>query len=805
MTLNQICVKQKLKASELVRKTNPKDLGFTNTEKVKPVKEPIGQDRAVSSISFGLTVQARGYNIFVTGENGSGRTSYALSRLQAIAKKIDTPDDWVYFYNFDEPGKPIAVNVPAGKGKQLCQTLDNLVNELKVTISKAFEKGQYEDAKAQLVKVFQEFVNDEMDKLKEGAAKNGFSLKRTPQGFVNIPLIADKNEAGEEIVRELEPEEYENLPSAKRKEFQEMSDKVSQSTLEVLRIIRDREKELKEKISKLESDICRAAIEPPMNELREQHSSDEFSKWFDRMTEDVIENFGVFVASVRDENSEIDFSRYSANLFISNEPKKGAPVVWETNPTYYNLVGKVEYESRQGYLYTDFKHIVAGAVHQANGGYLVLDAEKVLMNFMSWDALKRVLRTGESVIENLGEQYGSIPVASLSPSPIPIKIKIIMIGTPWLYELLQCYDPEFRKVFKINASFDTDMPRNKNNEKLMARLIASLAKKESALPFSAESVAEIINWASREADNKDLMSTRLDIISEMVVESSAWAKSESVVEVSPSHVAKAIEHKKFRSDLLEEKITREFKNDVIRIDTKGSVTGQINGISVVDMMGHRFGYPSRITANVYMGQEGVVNIEREVKMTGPIHNKGLLILESFFGRVYAQDMPLSLSAKITFEQNYHGIEGDSASSTELYCLLSALSEIPITQEIAVTGSVDQFGNVQPIGGVNQKIEGFFKYCRIKGLTGTQGVMIPKSNVPHLMINSEVVEAVENGKFSVWAVSKIDEGIALLMNTDAKIVHQKVKDRLNSWFERSKALEKATKKKTPKEKTATKDA
>jgi len=375
-----------------------------------------------------------------------------------------------------------------------------------------------------------------------------------------------------------------------------------------------------------------------------------------------------------------------------------------------------------------------------------------------------------------------------------------MIGTPLLYELLQCYDPEFRKVFKINASFDTDMPRNRNNEKLMARLIASIARKESALPFCAESVAEIINWASREAENKNLISTRMDIISEMVVESSAWAKSEFVTEVSPSHVQKAIEHKKFRSDLLEEKITREFKDNVIRIDTKGCVTGQINGISVVDMMGYRFGYPSRITANVYMGQEGVINIEREVKMTGPIHNKGLLILESFFGRLYAQDMPLSLSAKITFEQNYSGIEGDSASSTELYCLLSALSEIPITQEIAVTGSVDQFGNVQPIGGVNQKIEGFYKYCKIKGLSGTQGVIIPKSNIPHLMINSEVVEAVENGLFSVWAVSKIDEGISLLMNTDARLVHQKVKARLNGWFERSKILEKTTKKTTKKKTT-----
>ncbi|MCL1941536.1 MAG: AAA family ATPase [Synergistaceae bacterium] len=784
----------KLKTSELVRKTDPKNLGLANMGRIKPVKDLIGQDRAVESISFGLSVTARGYNIFVTGENGSGRTSYTLSRLRDIAKKCDTPDDWVYLYNFDEPGKPIAVNVPAGRGKLLCQALENLVNELKVTISKAFEKSQYEDAKAQLVKKFQEFVNDEMDDLKEEAAKKGFSLKRTPQGFVNIPLVADKNEAGEQIVRELEPEEYEALPSAKRKKFQNMSDKVSQSTLEILRKIRDREKELKEKISKLESDICRAAIEPPMKELREQHNnSEQLSKWFDRMTEDVIENFGVFVASVRDENTEIDFSRYSANLFISNAPKKGAPVIWETNPTYYNLVGKVEYESRQGYLYTDFKHIVAGAVHRANGGDLVLDAEKVLMNFMSWDALKRVLRTGESVIENLGEQYGAIPVASLSPSPVPIKIKIIMIGTPLLYELLQYYDPEFKKGFKINAGFDTDMPRSRNNEKLMARRIASLFKNESALPFTAEAVAEIINWTSREADDKNLMSTKLNSMCEMVVESAAWAEREGASEISAAHVVRAIDHKRYRSDIIEEKIAREFKNGVIRIDTEGKVAGQVNGLSVVDMMGHRFGHPSRITANVYMGQEGVVNIEREVKMTGPIHNKGIMILASFMGRVYAQDMPLSLTARITFEQNYGSVEGDSASSTELYCLLSALSEIPITQEIAVTGSVDQFGSVQPIGGVNEKIEGFFKYCKIKGLTGTQGVIIPKTNIPHLMLNSEVVEAVENGKFSVWAISKIDEGIEILMNTSARTVHRKVKARLKNWFEKAKKFGKDDKK------------
>lgn len=778
--------KTKLKPSELVRRTDPKGLGFTTTEKARAMKELIGQERAVEAISFGLAVQSRGYNIFITGESGSGRMSYALSKLTEIAKKCPTPDDWIYLYNFDNPSAPFAVNVPAGRGKLFCDALEELLNDLKVTISKAFEKSQYEDAKTQLVKKFQEFVNDSMDKLKEDAAKNGFSLKRTPQGFVNIPLVEGKDENDNDIVRELEPEEFEALPAAKRKEFQEKSDKVSHATLEVLRVIRDKEKKLKEKINKLESDICRAAIEPLLEEIRDEHAiSDTLSKWLDRMSDDVVENFGVFVASMREENGEIDFSRYLANLFISNKPKSGAPVVWETNPTYYNISGKVEYQSRQGYLYTDFKHIVAGAVHRANGGFLVLDAEKVLMNFMSWDALKRVSRTGEAVIENLGEQYGSIPVASLNPEPVPINMKIVMIGTPLLYLLLQYYDPEFSKVFKIKASFDNDMPRTKATEKLMARVIASISKREDTLPFSAEAVAEVINWTSRQADDKNLMFTKMNDISEIVIESGAWAKSENSAQVEFEHVHKALDHRKFRSDLIEEKIARAFKDGVIRIDTQGEVVGQINGLSVIDMADYRFGHPSRITANVYMGGEGVVNIEREVKMTGPIHNKGLLILSSYMGRVYAQDMPLSLTATLTFEQNYGGVEGDSASSTELYCLISALSEIPITQEIAVTGSVDQFGNVQPIGGVNEKIEGFFKYCKMSGLNGNQGVMIPKQNVAHLMLNREVVEAVEAGQFSIWAVGTIDEGIEILMKTKPSVVHKKVKARLKNWFEKSK--------------------
>ena len=759
--------KWKLSPGKLRKVTDPKSWKFKTTDELKPATSLIGQERAVESISFGLEVPSRGYNIFVTGYPGSGRTSYALERLRERAKNTPAPDDWVYVYNFDEPGEPLAMHLPAGHGKELCTALDELINELKITISKAFEKSQYEDAKAQYVKVFQEKAGAIMDELKAWSAEKGFSLKRTPQGFVNIPLIEAKDEEEKTVVREIQQEEFEALSDEKQKAFQATSEEVSQKTLLALRRIRDMEKDLKEEIGKLEAEICRAAIAPYLADIREKYLGNEsLSKWFDRLAEDIIENFGAFVTSVRDESAEVDFSRYTGNLFVGNDPNAGAPVVWETNPTYYNLAGKVEYESRQGYLYTDFRRIVAGAFHRANGGFLVLDAEKVLMNFMSWEAIKRVLRTGESSIENLGEQYGAIPVSSLRPTPIRMDLKVVMVGTPYIYELLQHYDPEFQKIFKIKASFDFDMPRNKTSEKKMACFIADVVREEKMLPFDAEAVSEVLEWTSRTADDQELLSIEVGRIRELIVESHAWAKTEKVKRVGKTHVRKAIDHKKYRSSLYQDKLTRAFTNGIVRVDTDGEVVGQINGLSVIDMTDHRFGHPSRITANVYMGQEGVVNIEREVKMTGPIHNKGLMILSSYLGRKYAQDMPLALSARLTFEQNYGGIEGDSASSTELYCLLSALSGLPLKQSIAVTGSVDQFGNVQPIGGVNEKIEGFFEYCKIRGLTGKQGVMIPKQNIRHLMLDHEVVDAVRGGKFSVWAVGTIDEGIEILTGVKA---------------------------------------
>ena len=788
-----------LPVPQLRRRTDALALGFSSTDDIKGLDGLMGQDRAVRAVAFGLSVPSKGYNLFVVGSPGTGRTTYALRQLQELAKGQPVPDDWVYVYNFKDAGHPIAINLAPGRGKELATRLETLTEDLKIALSKAFENSQYEDNKAQLVKEFQEKVNEHMEGIRAWAQERGFSIKRTPQGFVNIPLRKELGENGEETSRELQQEEFENLSDEEKKALQGVSEQISQKTLEALRAIRDLEKTLKERIKELEAEICREAIKPFLHELGESFSHEgKLGEWIGALTEDIISNFSMFIAAARDENAEVDFSRYSVNVIVSNDPENGAPVIFETNPTYYNSVGKVEYESRQGYLTTDFRHIVGGAMHRANGGYLLLEADELFRHFMSWDAIKRVLKTGEISIENLGEQLGFIPVSSLRPQPIPVCVKVVIIGSRWIYHLLNLYDPEFQKLFKIKADFDVDMPRTEDTERDLAHFVAGFVQKENLLPFSHEGVAELVEWSARLSGYQHRMTTRFNRITEIVVEASAWAALDQQTLVGREGVRKAIGEKFFRSNLMEERIQRAYEDGTIRIETEGFRTGQINGLAVVDMRDHTFGHPMRITVNVFMGQEGVVNVEREVKLTGPIHNKGLLTLSSYLGRTYAQNMPLALSAHIAFEQAYDGIEGDSASSTELYGLLSALSECPIDQSIAVTGSVDQFGQIQPIGGVNEKIEGFFKYCKVRGLTGRQGVIIPIQNVGHLMLHSEVIEAVNQGLFHVWAVATIDEGIEILTGIPAgaagedgafpdDTIHGKVMKRLLGWMKRSAEL------------------
>ncbi|KRT36183.1 Lon protease family protein [Acetomicrobium hydrogeniformans] len=790
---------------ELLRsRVSMEKFSFSTTAELVSDKRLIGQERAAKAVSFGLSLDKKGFNIFVVGNPGSGRMTYAMRQIEAKAKKLPAPDDWLYMHNFENPSSPIAINMPAGQGKRFAQTMTDVIEELKSTLSKAFEDSQYEDAKAQLVKEFQEQVNELMDRLRNIAQQNGFLIKRTPQGFVNIPLVKVE-EDGKVIQREMQQEEFEALPEEEQKRLQEISEKISQHTLETLRKIRDLEKTLKDRIKELERNISRSAISPFLSELRERYGKfQKLLEWIASMEEDVIKNFNIFVAAARDESIEVDFGKYMVNVFVSNDPEEGAPVIRESNPTYYNLMGKVEYESRQGYLYTDFRKIVAGAIHRANGGYLVLEAEELLRQYLSYDALKRALKDEKLTIENLGEQLGFLPVSSLRPEPIPLNIKVVIVGTRLIYYLLSLYDKEFSELFKIKADFDVDMPRNENTEYDMAVFVAEYTQQENLLPYDREAVGEVIEYASRLADHKQRMTTQMNKITEVLVEATAWARAEGKEAVEASDVRKAIKEMRYRVSLIEDRMFKAFEDGILRVEVDGERVGQINGLTVIDMREHSFGHPVRITSNVYMGQEGVVNIEREVKLTGPIHNKGLLILSSYLGKKYAQDMPLTLSARIAFEQTYEEIEGDSASSTELYCLLSSLSGYSLKQGIAVTGSVDQFGNIQPIGGVNEKIEGFFRYCKLRGLTGEQGVMIPKQNLIHLMLDHEVLEAVEEGKFHIWAIDTVDEGLEILTGVPAGVpdesgkypdetVHGKAKERLRFFMEEAAKLKKALQK------------
>ena len=790
---------RRLTAAQTRKRTDPRALRCATSEDLDELTQFIGQPRAVKAFDFGLSAQNAGYNIFVVGPHGSGRTSYTLKTVLERAAAMPAPDDWIYVNNFDDPASPLAINLPAGEAKKVEAAFADLIEELKSVISAAFEKSSYEDAKAQEISSFQDDISEMMDGIRAEAEKKGFFVKRTPQGFINIPLKTVRGAKGKKEKKELQTEEFEALPAKEQKRLKSVSDVISSKTLEVLRQIREKERQLKTKISEMDAEICRMAIKPDMDEARAKYgASEKFRKWIDSLENEIVDNYSTFIAAARDDNSELDFSPYKINVLVSNDPNSGSPVVLESNPTYYNIAGKMEYESRQGYYYTDFTRIVGGSLHKANGGYLVIEAEELLKNYLSYDLLKRVLRTGILTVENLSDQFSVMPVATPRPEPVPLKTKVILVGSYYIYYLLREYDPEFPKIFKAVAEFDYEMPRTPENERDMARFIKTVGERENCLPFTKAALAELIEHASRLAGDQNQLSTHFNALREYLIESSVWATRDGAKTVDRRHVLEAIREKRDRSALTEEKIRRSFAEGIVRIDTEGAVVGQINGLAVVEFADVSFGHPSRITANTFMGQEGVINIERETSMAGPIHNKGLLTLSSYLGRVYAQNMPLTLSARLAFEQNYGSIDGDSASSTELYCLLSSLADAPIAQNIAVTGSVDQFGNVQAIGGVNEKIEGFFSYCHERGLTGEQGVMIPEQNVRHLMLDHEVVEAVRKKQFHIWTVKTIDEGIELLTGLPAgtrqtdrsypeNSVHGRAMRKLKKWIEKSAEL------------------
>lgn len=754
---------------ENLRKTcKMEELDFcTSTEDMMPLKGFIGQERAVRAMQFGLAMDAPYYNIFVVGQPGTGKSTYVQAVVTKAALEQPLPDDWCYIYNFVEPDRPIAVSLPVGEGRVFQKTMEGFVAELRSALPRAFGDSDYEQQKETIVQSVNQTMAGYFHELEEEANKTGFSLKQTPKGIVFIPV-----KDGEPLSQE----EFGQLSAQQKKEIEEVVYQLRGKLEGILHTGRMLEKEAEVKLRELEKQIALAVLEPLLDQIKEKYQGfPVILNYLDNVLKDVTANLDMFKTTEPKQQSPYmqlpqegiePITCYRVNLFVNNEHLQGAPVIIEHSPSYYNLFGKIEYRGQVLSMNTDFTLVKPGAIHRANGGYLILQAKDVLGDPLIWGTLKKALQYRQAMIENIGEQYRLVPTSTFRPEPIPLNIKVILIGNPMLYHLLFNLDEDFQKLFKVKVDFDTEMPRNQENLRHFVAFVSSVCQRENLKHFSRSGLAQLIEYGSRLAGDQNKLSTRFNEVVEIINEAAALAKARDSQYVEGSHVQEAIKERVYRYNKIEEKLQELALQGTILINTDGAVVGQVNGLTVIDSGGYTFGRPIRITARTYMGRGGVINIERETNMSGNIHDKGVLTLGGYLGGKFAQNNPLGVTAQITFEQLYEGVEGDSASSAELYAILSSLADLPLKQSLAVTGSVNQFGEIQPIRGVTEKIEGFFDLCRARGLTGDQGVIIPVQNIANLMLKEEVVQAVEDNLFHVYAIRNIEEGIELLSGLPA---------------------------------------
>lgn len=785
---------------------------FETTEQVSPLHGFIGQERAKGAIQFGLQIESHGYNIFVTGPAGTGKTSSTCKLVKELAENGTQPNDWLYLYNFKFKDKPRSLCLPPGRGAKLKEAMAQLVEELRKELPRVFSGEDYERLKNKILEKFYLDTNEVFQELENSAKVLGFGISRTSNGLASIPLI-DGEPVGDD--------DYENLPEEVKEDIQERNRKVQQKMNESMWRYKELERSVKNRVLKLNKEIGHGTIGPLTKEIMTEFADfPEVIEYLEEVENDLLDNLDIFMDKGEEAQNPMSlflrfnrqniFNRYQVNLLVDNSEVKGAPLVEEKNPNFAKLFGTIEYEGEFGVLSTDFTKVKKGAIHEANGGYLILQAADVLKNYQVWDTLKRTLRNREVVIESVFRNLNLGGAVTLDPQPIPINLKVILLGEPYVYDLLYAYDEDFRKLFKIRADFDTEVDRSRKYMDNYASFISSACYRDNLKHFDRTAVARIVEHSSRLADDQNKLSTLFNQIGEVVVEAANWAGIEGAPLVYADHVDKAIKEKDFRSNRIELKMQELIQEGTIMIDTEGAVSGQVNGLAVYSLGDYAFGKPSRITAQTFMGERGVVNIERETRMSGRIHDKGVLTLSGYLGAQYAQDKPLALSASLAFEQLYGGIDGDSASSAELFALLSSLAGLPIDQGIAVTGSVNQRGEIQPVGGINYKIEGFYRVCKERGLNNQQGVIIPKQNVRNLMLEEEVVEAVEAGRFHVWAISTVDQGIELLTGVAAGTkdkngrftrggVHYQVDKQLKAWVKKSRlsaGLSKSVKDKKP---------
>jgi len=779
-----------------MRELNWKELKYFHKPQALP-KNPdkpsglIGQHRAAEALMFGLQMKEKGYHIYINGVAGTGRTTFAQEYAAKKAATEPVPPDLCYVYNFKNPKCPKLLSLPPGMGKRLQTDMNELMERLETEIPKTFADKEYEQKKGEIVKVLKTRQDEIIKEMSEEARKQDFEVKNSNSGIFFMPIVDG------EVISE---EQFESLTPEQKDVISQKSESIQKRAAEALREIKNHEKTTKKEVDELDFALGLFTVGHHFNGVIEAFAGEPvLLEYLKAVKEDILENLEDFLAEDSDEEDALQafmpwynkktgddaLSRYKINLLTDNSNLTGAPVVIDYNPSYANLVGEVEYDNEYGNFSTDFMKIKPGLLHKANGGYLILHAQDILGSPHAWETLRRTLVTGQIVTEPLREYTTGVAVSGIKPEAIPVDVKIILIGGGYYYDVLYYYDDYFEKLFKIRVDFDYEMRLNPQNLEDITRFIENYARNE--MPFDNKAIGRVIEFATRLAERQDKLTARFSRLAEILAEAVSWAKMDGAKKVTEKFVQKAIDKREYRLNMYEEKLSEMIEDDIVMISTDGEKIGQINGLAVLDINDHIFAKPSRITATTYMGKSGIVNIEKEADMSGSIHEKGVQVLIGYLGQKYAQDFPLSLSCRICFEQNYSGIDGDSASSTELYAILSSLAGVPIRQDIAITGSINQHGEIQPIGGATYKIEGFFDLCKKRGLTGKQGVIIPTRNIRDLVLKDEVIEAVKQGKFHIYPISHVDEGIEILMGIPAgeapypfDTLHGKVHRRLRSY-------------------------
>lgn len=767
----------KLTSEQLYRKCDAAKFDFTTTADLEERLSALGQDRAICAVELGINIKSRGYNLFCLGPEGTGKTSLVKRILEKEGKQRPTPDDWAYVYNFDEPHKPIVVNFPAGAAAGFAKDMEEFAYAMEHDLPEAVKNELYEEQLSVIREKYQEKRNDYVKVLQKKAKGKKVSLLHMPMGVVVAPM---KN--GEII----SPDVFDTLSDDEKNEIMADLNAMQEEIAQHQDDAPGWEEKQTEEIKKLQEKLVKDAIKKPINDIKQKYRGNKkVAEYLKAVQNYILENIPSFVpnydqdskpqteeepmagllSQLKNQQEEDKYSKFKVNVVVKNVLDSGAPIVLLDHPTQGNLVGKVERIQQFGALITDFTLIKGGALHRANGGFLLIDARKLLLQPYSWDSLKRALASKEIKIEAPSEDT-SFSTISLDPQPIPLDVKVVMTGDAELYDLLSERDPDFSDYFKVEADFGMIIDRTDENEVEYAKLIGSLTKKKNLRSLNKQAVARVIEYSSRLADDSEKLTAHVSSIGDLLKEADYWARKSKASQIGKNHVDQAIKSQIYRSDRVNRAMLEQIDKGTILLDVKGERVGQINGLVVYNFTRNSFGKPTRITTQVRLGRGEFINIEREVAMSGPIHSKGVLILQALIANRFAKRSPLSLSASIVFEQSYGGVDGDSASSTEYYCMLSAIANLPIKQSLAVTGSINQFGEIQPIGGVNEKIEGFFEVCKYNGLTGKQGVIIPRTNVVNLMLREDVLEAVENGQFSIYAIDDVDDGIELLTGIPA---------------------------------------